>query len=59
MLERKRLSQDQLSSERTARRDPARTQKQNETIQAWLDDYRTRLERSGRLLINVEAALGS
>jgi hypothetical protein len=34
-------------------------QKQNETIQAWLDDYRTRLERSGRLLINAELALGS
>ena len=59
VLERKLLSEDQLRSERTARHDQARTQKQNETIQAWLDDYRTRLERSGRLLINAEAALGS
>ncbi len=59
VIERKPLSQDQVTSERTTRRDQARVQKQNETIQAWLDDYRTRLERSGRLLINAELALGS
>jgi hypothetical protein len=33
-------------------------QKQNETIRAWIDDYRSRLERSGRLLTNAELALG-
>ncbi len=59
VLERVRLSDDQLKSERTTRRASARAQKQNETIQAWLDDYRTRLERSGRLLVNAELALGS
>ncbi len=59
VLERIALSDDQVKAERAARRATARTQKQNETIQAWLDDYRTRLERSGRLLINAELALGS
>lgn len=59
VLERVALSDDQVASERAARRATARAQKQEETIQAWLDDYRTRLERSGRLLINSELALGS
>ena len=59
VLERVHLSDDQVKSERTTRRASARAQKQNETIQAWLDDYRTRLERSGRLLVNAELALGS
>lgn len=59
VLERVALSDDQVKAERAARRANARMQKQNETIQAWLDDYRTRLERSGRLLINAELALGS
>ena len=59
LSERVRLSDDQVKSERTTRRANARAQKQNETIQAWLDDYRTRLERSGRLLVNAELALGS
>ncbi len=59
VLERVALTGDQLALERSARRANARIQKQNETIQAWLDDYRTRLERSGRLLINAELALGS
>jgi peptidyl-prolyl cis-trans isomerase D len=59
VLERVALSEDQVKAERATRRDNARMQKQNETIQAWLDDYRTRLERSGRLLINAELALGS
>jgi len=59
VLERVRVSEEQLKLERVTRRANARAQKQNETIQAWLDDYRTRLERSGRLLINAELALGS
>ena len=59
VLERVALSEDQVKTERVTRRANARSQKQNETIQAWLDDYRTRLERSGRLLINAELALGS
>ena len=59
VLDRKRPSESQVKSEQTARRDQARTQKQNEIIQSWLDDYRTRLERTGRLLINSELALGS
>ena len=59
VIERTPLSEDQIASERITRRDQARGQKQNETIQAWLDDYRTRLERSGRLLINADLALGS
>jgi len=59
LLARTRLSDEQLANERATRREPAKAQKQNETIQAWLDDYRTRLERAGRLLINAESALGS
>lgn len=59
VLDRKRLSDDELKSEREKRREQARIQKQNEVVQAWLDDYRSRLERSGRLLINAEAALGT
>jgi len=59
VLARTRLDEAQLAGERALRRDQARAQKQNEILQAWLDDYRTRLERSGRLLINAELALGS
>lgn len=59
VLERVPVSDERVAAERTARRPSARAQKQNETIQAWLDDYRTRLERSGRLRINAELALGS
>lgn len=57
--ERTRIAEDRLASERATRREQARMQKQNGTVQAWVDDYRTRLERSGRLLINAELALGS
>lgn len=59
VLEKKTLSEAELAAERTTRREQARMQKQNETVQAWLDDYRTRLEREGRLLISAERALGS
>jgi peptidyl-prolyl cis-trans isomerase D len=59
VLARTRIGDDEIASQREARREQARVQKQNETVQAWLDDYRTRLERSGRLLINSELALGS
>lgn len=58
-LARTRLDETRLVAERAGRREQARSQKQNETVQAWLDDYRTRLERSGRLLVNSELALGS
>ncbi|MEZ4332688.1 MAG: SurA N-terminal domain-containing protein [Myxococcota bacterium] len=58
VLERTRLSEERLLAERATRRDQARAQKQNETIRAWIDDYRSRLERSGRLLTNPELALG-
>ena len=58
-MERVPVSDERVAAERAARRTNARVQKQNETIQAWLDDYRTRLERSGRLRINAELALGS
>ncbi|MBY0401431.1 SurA N-terminal domain-containing protein [Myxococcota bacterium] len=59
VLERTRIADDQLASERASRREQALAQKQSETVQTWVDDYRTRLERSGRLLINSELALGS
>lgn len=59
VLARTRLAEDQLASERATRREQALLQKQGTTVQAWVDDYRTRLERSGRLLINAELALGS
>lgn len=59
VLGRTRLSEEQLVAERTTRREQARLQKQSGTVQAWVDDYRTRLERTGRLLINAELALGS
>lgn len=58
VLDRTRLPEERLIAERATRRDQARMQKQNETIRAWIDDYRSRLERSGRLLTNAELALG-
>lgn len=58
VLRRNPIPEQRLIAERATRLDEARAQKQNETIRAWIDDYRTRLERSGRLLTNAELALG-
>ncbi len=59
VIERNAPDADTIASERTERRPQVLTQKQNERIDTWLTDYRRELERSGRLLVNAELALGS
>lgn len=59
VLDRTPLSEERLASERAGRRDQALLEKQNAVVQAWINDYRTRLINSGRLLINPELAIGS
>jgi peptidyl-prolyl cis-trans isomerase D len=48
-----------LEAERDTRRERATVEKQNRVLQAWINDYRSQLETSGRLLVNSELALGS
>ena len=48
-----------LEAERDTRRERATVEKQNRVLQAWINDYRSQLETSGRLLVNTELALGS
>jgi len=59
VLDRIEPEETQIASERAARRPALLAEKQNRALQVWLDDYRARLEQSGRLLINAELALGS
>lgn len=59
VLERTSPGAEQIASERVTRRDKVLQEKQNQVIQGWIDDYRTQLERSGRLRINAELALGT
>ncbi len=58
VLDRTAPSAEQLAANRAARRQQVLTEKQNQIVGAWIDDYRTRLEQSGRLRINAELALG-
>jgi peptidyl-prolyl cis-trans isomerase D len=48
-----------LEAERGTRRERATVEKQNRVLQTWINDYRSQLETSGRLLVNSELALGS
>ncbi len=59
VLERNGPSEDVLADERSRRHERALAEKENRTLQAWINDYRSQLQASGRLLINTELALGS
>jgi peptidyl-prolyl cis-trans isomerase D len=59
VLERSPPSAETLANERTLRRERAQAEKENRTLQAWINDYRSQLEASGRLMVNAELALGS
>ncbi|MCP4904177.1 MAG: hypothetical protein GY910_04280 [bacterium] len=59
VLERNLADGETVVSERAERRERALVDKQNRTLEAWIGDYRRDLERSGRLLINAELALGT
>ncbi len=59
VLERSGPTQDELAIERSTRRGRTLLEKENRTLQAWINDYRSQLETSGRLMINTEFALGS
>ena len=59
VLERSEPSTEQLALERPERRKQLETEKQNQVLEAWLNDYRVRLEKSGRLRVNAELALGT
>ena len=59
VLERNLADEATIAAERADRRRQALMDKQNRTIEGWLAEYRRDLERSGRLLINAELALGS
>lgn len=59
VLERTEPSEEEIAAQRSARREALRVEKQNRIVSAWLDDYRQRLENSGRLRVNAELALGT
>lgn len=59
VLERVDPSMETIASERNSRRERALAEKQNRTLQTWINDYRRQLEASGRLMVNAELALGS
>ena len=59
VLERSGPTQDELASERSTRREGTLIEKENRILQVWINDYRSQLETSGRLMINTELALGS
>jgi peptidyl-prolyl cis-trans isomerase D len=59
ILERNAPSLTEIEAARVNRREQLRIAKQNQVLSAWLTDFRSRLERSGRLKVNSELALGS
>jgi len=59
VLERNLADEETVAATRAERRRQVLVDKQNRTIEGWLAEYRRDLERSGRLLINAELALGS
>lgn len=59
VLERNGPGPAEIEIGRSSRRDQLLLDKQNRTVSAWVDDYRSRLEDSGRLRVNAELALGS
>jgi peptidyl-prolyl cis-trans isomerase D len=59
VVERTEPSVQEIETARAGRREQLLIDKQNRVISAWLDDFRRRLEESGRLRVNAELALGS
>ena len=59
VLERINPSAETVAAERNGRRGQALAEKQNRILQTWMNDYRSQLEASGRLMVNAELALGS
>jgi peptidyl-prolyl cis-trans isomerase D len=59
VVERTQPSAQDIETARVDRREQLLIDKQNRVVSAWLDDYRRRLEESGRLRVNAELALGS
>ena len=59
VLERVDPSPETIASERDGRRKRALAEKQNRILQTWIDDYRSQLEASGRLVVNAELVIGS
>jgi peptidyl-prolyl cis-trans isomerase D len=59
VIDRTDPSAETLITERGTRRERARVAKQNRVLQAWINDYRSKLESAGRLRVNAELALGS
>jgi peptidyl-prolyl cis-trans isomerase D len=59
VLERINPSVEAIAAERNGRRERALAEKQNRVLQTWINDYRSQLEASGRLMVNAELALGS
>ncbi len=59
VLDRINPSIETIASERNTRWDRALAEKQNRLLQTWINDYRSQLEASGRLMVNAELALGS
>jgi len=58
VLERVNPSVETIAGERNDRRERALAEKQNRILQTWINDYRSQLEASGRLIVNAELALG-
>lgn len=59
VLDREIASAATVAAEREARRERMLAEKQNQVLDAWLGRYRSELERSGRLRVNAELALGA
>jgi len=52
-------TEEEVAAQRAERRQQLEAEKQNRAVEAWLNDYRTRLEQSGRLRVNAELVLGT
>jgi peptidyl-prolyl cis-trans isomerase D len=59
VLERNLADEETVLAQRADRRADVLTEKQNRTLDAWLGQYRRDLERSGRLFVNAELAIGN
>jgi peptidyl-prolyl cis-trans isomerase D len=59
VLDRSDPSVETIVGERSNRRERSLAEKQNRILQTWINDYRSQLEASGRLMVNAELALGS
>ncbi len=59
VIERNFADPETVAAAREDRRERMLAEKQNRILEAWVADYRRRLEKSGRLRIDAELALGS